>query len=86
MLAEFFTKTIKGSKFKLFRRVLMEWYYLATLWDNSNERTRFHQHLRSVVRTHVIKWVWMIDTQIGMKVIYIIVTNTGMQACVLGLE
>ena len=38
MLAYFLTKTLQGSKFKLFRRVIVGWDDAATLCDESNDR------------------------------------------------
>ena len=35
MLPDFFTKPLQGSKFKLFRRVIMVLDDVATLWDDS---------------------------------------------------
>ena len=40
ILADFFTKPLQGSKFQLFRRVMMEWDDVATLWDNSNDKDK----------------------------------------------
>ena len=33
ILAYFFTKPLQDSKFKLFRRVIMGWYGVLTVWD-----------------------------------------------------
>ena len=38
MLAYFFTKPLQDSKFKLFRRVIMGWYGVLTVWDDSDDK------------------------------------------------
>ena len=35
-LSDLFTKPLQGSKFNMFRRVIMGWDGIETLWDDSN--------------------------------------------------
>ena len=39
-LAELFTKPLQGSKFNLFSRVIMGWYDVSTLWEDSDNKEK----------------------------------------------
>ena len=40
MLEDLFTKSLQGIKFKLFRRVIMGWYDVAALLDDSDNKDK----------------------------------------------
>ena len=40
ILAYFFTDNLQGSKLNLFRRVIMEWDDVLTLWDDSDDKDK----------------------------------------------
>ena len=41
MLADFFNKPLHGSKFKLYRGMIMEWGDVAMLWNDSDDKEIF---------------------------------------------
>ena len=50
MLKDFFTKPLQGRNLKLFRRVIMGWDDVATLWDEKNNKDKVSSTSKEFLR------------------------------------